>query len=62
MGGVDPLIFGASGKTSAAFNKLMSAAAEVGSIRHQAELGVNSPKKCRWSVAVAPSSQVGSSY
>ena len=41
---------------------LMSAAAEVGSIRHQAELGVNSPKKSQGSVAVAPSSQVGSSY
>ena len=47
MGGVKPLVFGAYGETNAAFNKLMAAAAEVGSSRHQAALGVNSPEKAQ---------------
>ena len=47
LGGINPLIFGAYGETNAAFNKLLSAAAEVGSIRHQAALGVNSPEKAK---------------
>ena len=44
---MNPLIFGAYGETNTAFNKLLSAAAEVGSIRHQAALGVNSPEKAK---------------